>query len=276
MEIRAYAKINLALDVIRKKENGYHELDMIMVPISLYDTLHVEIDEQDSFTSNVNLAFNSSNTIFNVIKYMRSTFHLQVGFKIYLEKKIPMQAGLAGGSSDAAAMIEAINRLCCLGLSETEKIAIGVKIGADVPFCIVQKLSRVQGIGEIITPIPSNLKYHMLLVKPKQGISTKEAFAKIQFESAIHPDINKVEKLMKEANPLFLKYLDNTLEVVAMQLNHTIKDIKIQLQQYSFDKVLMSGSGSTVFALSNDQKLLKQVKQALETKYEFVEICEMR
>ncbi|MDF9825083.1 4-diphosphocytidyl-2-C-methyl-D-erythritol kinase [Breznakia sp. PF5-3] len=276
MEVKAYAKINLTLDVIRKREDGYHEMDMIMTPISLYDTLDVEVADQDTFSSNVEgLRFDENNTIYRAVSLMREHYQIAEHFCITLDKRIPMQAGLAGGSADGAAMLIAINHLCNLQLSEQELVRIGVKIGADVPFCLLNRLSRVQGIGEKIHPISSQLNKHILLVKPQSGVSTKEAFQNIDFKVCEHPNVSLVEKMLTQNDEQFVKHLGNTLQQPAIKLNKDIADVRKAMQQFPFDCVLMSGSGSCVFALSDDIDLIVEAKRHLKNTYDFVESCSM-
>lgn len=277
MEIKAYAKINLALDVVTRRVDGYHELDMIMTPITLYDTLSISLAETDSFScKEYDLTFDESNTIYRAIELMRNLYNIKEHFKIELVKNIPMQAGLAGGSADAAAMLRAIQSLCNLNVSEQELINIGVQIGADVPFCLTNKLCRVKGIGEKMVEIQTDLNPYVLLVKPESGVSTKQAFEMLDFNKCVHPDVEKIEQLLIENNNEFANCLDNTLEESALKINADIKQVKTDLLAYDFDKVLMSGSGSTVFALSNDLKKLKQAEQELSSKYPFVCLCEMK
>lgn len=275
MEIKAYAKINLALDVVRRREDGYHELDMIMVPISLYDILKVEIADKDEIICAENkLKLDDSNTIYKAIRVLRAAYGINEHFKIELTKNIPIQAGLAGGSADGAAMIKVIDKLCSLDMSMDEMIRHGVKVGADVPFCLYCAPARVRGIGEKIEAVSFKKPMKFLLVKPKEGVSTKRCFESIDFNKCIHPDMDEITKRIN-AHENYLQLLDNTLEEPAKRITPVIEKIENELKQYDFDKVLMSGSGSSVFAVSADNELLKTAYKKMKYNYSYVDILEV-
>lgn len=276
MEIKANAKINLTLDVVKKRDDGYHEMDMIMVPLSLCDILHVEIAQEDCITCEKEaFPLDESNTIYKAIVLMREKYHIKEHFHVRVEKHIPMQAGLAGGSADGAAMLKAIVSLCKLSISEEELLAIGKQIGADVPFCIVNKPARVQGIGEKVTRFVQNCPFYVLLVKPQEGVSTGKAFSLIDFTCCKHPDVDSALKCLQDNDyETFCTCIDNTLEQSALQLVPKIATIKQELNDLGFDAVLMSGSGSTVFAITRDASLLTKAKQVMN-QYAFVLDCEM-
>lgn len=275
MIIKANAKINIALNVIKKRDDGYHEMDMIMTPIDLHDTLHIEAAKDDAFSANIDMIFDESNTVVKALHVMRKAYPSIGHFHIHVEKRIPMQAGLAGGSADGAAVIIAIDKLCDLQLTEEALFALGVKVGADVPFCIANTLARVQGIGEVITPIDATLDISGILVKPASGVSTKDAFAGIDFAKAVHPNIDAIVKKITMQDDTYLALLDNTLEQPSLSLNADIKQVKQALEAYGFQVVLMSGSGSSVFALSKDKEALAKAKQELENTYDFVQLIEL-
>lgn len=275
MKIKAYGKINLSLNVLRRREDGYHDLDMIMAPISLHDTLDVELSDADMFTSNIEMEFTSDNTICKAIELMREAYNIKECFKIHVDKQIPMQAGLAGGSADGAAMLVAINELCKLQVSEEELAVIALKIGADVPFCLKNQICRVCGIGEKLEAIHTQLEYKVLLVKPQSGVSTKEAYENIDFDTCIHPDIEEALKRLEENDSSFVKYLGNTLEASAMKVNKEIIEVKRKMSDFPFDCVMMSGSGSCVFGLTADQGIINSAKEVLQGQYEFVEECKL-
>lgn len=277
MKIKANAKVNLVLDVVRRMDNGYHELDMIMVPLSLCDVLNVTIAEEDQIVcGEANFPLDESNTIYKAILLMREHFALKEHFHVEVEKRIPMQAGMAGGSADGAAMLKAIVSLCNLSVDEEEMLVIAKKIGADVPFCYVNEASRVQGIGEKVRRFKINCPFYMLLVKPKEGVSTGLAFKGIDFNTCIHPNVDTMEKALQNNDyETFLSCLGNTLEQSAFEITPIIKDIKQELKDLGMDGVLMSGSGSTVFAITRDKKILENAKQALIGKYSFVQECEI-
>lgn len=277
MEIKANAKINLCLDVIRRKENGYHELKMIIVPLVLHDLLQVEFNSKDELSSNdQKMPVHEQNSIFKALKIMRETYQIKEHFKIYVDKQIPMEAGLAGGSADAAAMIHAVDQLCQLGLSLEEKINIGKQVGADVPFCLVNEPSVVSGIGEQVQPFKMISDCHILLVKPKEGVSTKEAYQTLDFQTCPHPNCNVVKQAL-ETNDFkkLCENVGNSLESSAFVLVPQVKILKEELITYGFDGVLMSGSGSTLFALTKNETLLKEGYHHFKERYAFVEMTKI-
>lgn len=263
MKESAYAKINLSLDVVCKRADGYHELSMIMLPLTFHDSLEIELSDMDSYSSDIEMEFNNSNTIVQAVELMRKTYKLNKYFKIHCIKRIPMQAGLAGGSADAAAVLRAINQLCDLRIPLHELALLGKQIGADVPFCVINKPAYVSGIGEKIEPFEPLFDYEILLVKPQKGVSTRSAFEMLDFKSAYHPPITKIVKALKAGqDEAWISELGNTLEQTAFQLVPEIGTIKKQLQSDGFDAVLMSGSGSCLFGLTRNIALIEQVKMS--------------
>lgn len=277
MKIAANAKINLTLDVIKKRDDGYHELDMIMVPLSLADILEVNFADKDSILCDAqSFPLDESNTIYKAITLMREEYKLDQHFEVIVHKHIPMQAGLAGGSADGAAMLKAIVSLCQLIVSEEKLIALAKKIGADVPFCVVNQASRVQGIGERISRFAFHCPFYLLLVKPKEGVSTALAFRKIDFTNCVHPSVDKAQQALKDNDyEAFYACIGNTLEQSAIQIAPIIKTIKEELYEYGMDAVLMSGSGSTIFAISRDKQLVDKVEKQMRQRYSFVDQCQI-
>lgn len=268
---RANAKLNLCLNVKSRRDDGYHELEMIMVPLELHDTLEVEVADKTTLTSNVDMPLDSSNTIIKAIEVMRKHYGFTENFKIHVDKKIPMQAGLAGGSSDGAAMLRCINALLDLDLDIETLARIGKEIGADVPFCVYNTPAIVKGIGEKIETFTMPKNYYVLLVKPKEGVSTKLCFESLNLETAIHPDCHALKDALvnEDANEIH-KHMQNTLESSAFVILPKIEDIKNELIQYGFPYVLMSGSGSTVFALSEDKEFVEKAYTKYCDSYDFV------
>lgn len=272
MKERAYAKINLCLDVAGKREDGYHDLKMIMVPINFYDVLEMHPSSETSLTLNKSyLPVNDKNTIIKAINIMKEKYHFDMNFACSLQKHIPTRAGLAGGSADAAAAIRMMDRMLHLNMSEEEKIAVGKEVGADVPFCLINKPAYVEGIGEIISPFACTTDFEILLVKPKKGVSTKEAFEIVDNNETVHPDCMKMkEALMTSDYEGIISSLGNSLEDAAIQLVEDIKDVKEELTSRGFDGVLMSGSGSTVFGITKNIDLLEETMQEMKEKKYFV------
>ena len=272
MKERAYAKINLSIDVIGKLENGYHDLDMVMVPIDFYDVVDIEISDEMSFSSNIKfLKMDSKNTIIKVIEIMRENFNFKENFKIELTKHIPTQAGLAGGSSDAAATIKILNKILNLNINESELMNIAAKIGADVPFCLNNKPSIVKGIGEKIENIEIDLDFYIFLAKPKKGVSTKIAFENLDFSNLYHPNISKVKKDLEDGDYESLcNDIGNSLESSAFKIVKSIEVLKTEMKDFGFDGVLMSGSGSTVFGITRNLELMDKAANEFRNKGYFV------
>lgn len=260
MQILANAKINLSLNVVLKMDNGYHELDMVMMPLALADELELNVHSSNELIiKGSNLVVDEHNTILKAIALMQETYGLREHYQVVLHKRIPMQAGLAGGSADAAAVLRGINELARLHRPLEELAALGKKIGADVPFCVHNTCARVKGIGEQIEPIANTLNMQVLLVKPEQGVSTPLAFQTLDHATLPHPDIDAlIEALQNHDENALAKAMGNSLEQSALRLVPEIATIKAELTEMGFVHVLMSGSGSTVFALSHDTELLEK------------------
>ncbi len=262
MKEAAYAKINLSLDVIGKRADGYHELSMIMLPLTYHDTLELMFSTVDEYTSDSGMTFDEQNTIVKAVKLMRQTYSLDYHFHVHCIKRIPMQAGLAGGSADAAAVMRTINKLCELNRPLEELAALGKQIGADVPFCVMNVPAYVHGIGEKIEPLNIRFDDEITLVKPHQGVSTKEAFQTLDFSTCEHPNIQAVLTALKQGNrQAMLQGLGNALEQPAFRLVPEIGVLKQAMQEIGFDAVLMSGSGSCLFGLSQDGELYEQLRR---------------
>lgn len=277
MKERAYAKINLCLDVVGKREDGYHELKMIMVPIDFYDVL--EMKPAAETTLSVNRSFlpvNEKNTVIKAISVMQQRYGFDQRFACTLQKHIPTQAGLAGGSADAAAAIRLINTMMKLNLSREELISAGKEVGADVPFCLLNRPAMVEGIGEIITPFECHPDFEILLVKPRRGVSTKAAFGGLDFSRIEHPDCEKMrEALIADDYDGIVQALGNSLEEVSLRLVSEIRSVREDLLAYGFDGVLMSGSGSTVFGITRSPRVMKKAADLMKYKGYFVRMTKI-
>ena len=278
MKQRAYAKINLCLDVVCRREDGYHELEMIMAPVNLYDTLNFEFCDELRLQSNVPyLPLDRRNTIIKAIELLREEYGFKENFEITLQKHIPTQAGMAGGSTDGAAAIRALNKMLRLGMDNDKMVEIAKKVGADVPFCLRSRPAFVTGIGENLEHFRVHTPFYLLLVKPYKGVSTKVAFETLDFSSAQHPDCRKMRQaLMNNDYDGVIQSLGNTLEQSAFKLVPQIAAIKKDLLAMGFDGALMSGSGSTVFALTRDPELLEKGAAAMRKKEAFIRKTELR
>ncbi len=277
--IKSFAKINISLDVVSKKSNGYHELDSVMLPIELHDSIIIEplYKSNDNFVtvddfSNGLVHYNLATS---AIESLAKKYGFTTKFRVYIHKNIPMQAGLGGGSSNAAFTLKAVNEMLKLNASEQELIELATPLGADIPFFIPCVPSRCNGIGEELHPIEVKNNYHVLLVKPNIGCSTKEVFAIADSLPYKHVKVDDVIKALKEGDDdLLAASIGNSLEEAAIKLVPEIQQIKQTLFDRGFKIVLMSGSGSTVFALSTDSSLIKKVAKELDDHY-FVEVTKV-
>ena len=261
MKVKAHAKINLALDVVRKREDGYHDLEMVMAPISLHDLIYIDIIDEGIIieSNNVRMPTDERNIMYKVAKRLIDDYNINAGVKIFIYKHIPTQAGLAGGSADGAAVLRAMNKLFHLNLSLEKLAEIGKDIGADIPFCVFEKTAFVGGIGEQLDFIEHDFDCNILLVKPKRGVSTQKSFGMLNLATAIHPDIKAMVKSIEENNYNgVIENLGNTLEAPSLVMVPEIQKIKEELIELGFDGALMSGSGSTVFALTKDDELFEK------------------
>jgi 4-diphosphocytidyl-2-C-methyl-D-erythritol kinase len=265
---KAPAKINLALDIIGKYEDNYHNLSMVMTTVDLYDRIIIQKINEDKIILESNryyLPNDRRNLVYKAAQIMKEKYNYDKGLKIYIDKKIPIAAGLAGGSSNAAATIRAINKLFKLELSLDEMINVGKEIGSDVPFCLYNKTALVEGKGEIIKPLPIPPKCWIILVKPHFGVSTKEIFAKVKLNSLEHPNVNEVVKAINNKDYYNLcKSIGNALEEVTFSKYKEVKIIKEKLLYLGVDAALMSGSGPTVFGLVLKERKAKKIINSLD------------
>ena len=273
MKVRAYAKVNLALDVVRKREDGYHDLEMIMAPITLHDLIYINvIDEGIEIESNSKIVpTDQRNIMYKVAQLMQERYGLKKGVKIFVYKHIPTQAGLAGGSADGAAVIKAMNKLFHLNLSYEEMAALGKEVGADIPFCIYEKTAFVEGVGEKLQFIDEPFEAYLLLVKPKKGVSTQKAFTSLDLSKVKHQDCRKMKKGI-EMNDYqgVIDNLQNTLELPSIKMVPQIKEIKKEMMKLGFDGALMSGSGSCVFGITRNQEIMNKGYEFFRKRYFFV------
>lgn len=277
MKLKAFAKVNLSLDIVRKREDGYHELEMVMVPIGVFDMLSIEKAHHDSFTCNKSYVFsNPDNTISKTINIIREKYNIKTHVKVELKKVIPTRAGLAGGSADAAAVIKLMDRLFNLNISDEEAFEICEMIGSDVWFTYYNKPALVKGKGDVLEPIEHNLKYHIVLVKPNEGVSTKKCFENLKYESLYHPTATNVVKSLKEADyDLFVKSIGNSMEESAFEITPKVKLIKDEMEKFNLDKVIMSGSGSTLFGVTRDINEANKVMNYFRAKKLFSIVTEV-
>ena len=273
MEIKTFAKINLSLYVVGKTDNGYHKLDMIMQTISLYDTIYVSKREKGIKISanNPEIPLGPDNIAYKAADLMLRSFNLSSGVNIHIEKNIPIGAGLAGGSTNAAGVIKLINEIYNLKLKEKDLDKLALKLGADVPFCLRQGTYEAKGIGEILTPIEAGFKNQLiLLVKPEFSISTKETFSKVQGRFSKDLKTDKLIKAIKNKDIESMnKNMENDLEKIIVEDFgfKEIKEIKERLYSLGAKAALMSGSGPTVYGIFDEKKLALMAENEFRKKY---------
>lgn len=276
LSIRSHAKINICLDIKGKREDGYHILDMIMVPLELHDTLLLsELPAgHDNFVTIDD--FSIAPIKYNLATFAIDSLGFKYGFKdkfrITIHKAIPMQAGLGGGSSNAANTLKGVNKYLNLSLSDDELIEVAKKLGADVPFFIKNVPARCRGIGDEIEPITIKNNYYCLLIKPNEGCATSDVYAKADEMTLITGSVDDVVKALKTGDDELLeKSIFNVLQEPAISVVGEIQTIINNLKNDGLKIVQMSGSGSCVFALSTDLKLLRNIARKYEDDY-FVEV----
>ncbi|MBQ2657849.1 MAG: 4-(cytidine 5'-diphospho)-2-C-methyl-D-erythritol kinase [Erysipelotrichaceae bacterium] len=264
MKQRAYAKINLSLDIFNVRENGYHDLNSIMLPIDFYDELEITVSKKDEYRCNRHYIRNSKeNSVIKMIQILKERYLLKDHYSIILNKQIPTQAGLGGGTADAAAALRIMQKLYQLEMTDDEIKEICMLVGADVPFNYYNVPAVVSGLGEEIEEIKLKKTYYILLVKPWSGVSTKQAYELLDLDKCDHPDITKLKEALINGNSID-GLLGNSLEQPAFQLNSEIVKVKEQLTAAGARNVLMSGSGSTVFCIDEDREEIRKIAQQMK------------
>lgn len=252
----SYGKINLGLDVLYKREDGYHEINTIMQQISLKDTLTIEENKDDIILqcNKSDLPLDSTNLVYKAWEKLKEKTNIKRGIKITIDKQIPIAAGLAGGSSNAATVLKALNFLWELGLKEEELMSIGVEIGADVPYCIMGGTAYAEGIGEKLTPLKAFKEKSILLVNPGIGVSTEYVYKNLKLEKSPRVNMKKIILDIEMDNIKSLgENIKNVMEEVVIKEHPIIKQIKKEMKEYGALGALMSGSGPTVFGLFDDK-----------------------
>ena len=273
LHIRSFAKINISLNITKKREDGFHEIDSVMLPISMHDSLvvsklknatdnYVTVDDFSTGSFSYNLATFA-------IEKLQSVYHFNDKFRVLIHKVIPIQAGLGGGSSNAACTMKAVNSMLKLGATDEELIEISKSLGCDIPFFIKCKPARVQGVGEVLHPINIKNNYYVLIVKPEAGCSTKEIYALSDTMDLKTCNLDNIVKALEEGDDELLEAnMYNALQEPAIKTVPQIQAIINELKENGLKMVQVTGSGSAVFALSTDKSLLLQVLKKLENKYE--------
>lgn len=265
--VKAPAKINLTLDVLYKRPDNYHEVEMIMTTVDLADRIGLEstadgeikIISADRFVPN-----DSKNLAYQAAQLLKDTYGIQEGVSILIEKEIPIAAGLAGGSSDAAATLKGLNELWQLGLTLDELAELGAKIGSDVSFCIYGGTALATGRGEKITELPAPPTCWVVLAKPKVGVSTADVYGGLKLDEMEHPNTAQMIQAIETDNyELLCQSVGNVLESVTFKLHPEVITIKEQMKRFGADAVLMSGSGPTVFGLVDNESRMSRIYNGL-------------
>lgn len=261
LELKAYGKINLGLDVVRRREDGYHEVRMIMQTVRVYDAIELDRKDEEGIRLSTNLYYlpdNENNLAYRAAKLLMDEFDIHEGVEIKMKKFIPVAAGMAGGSSDAASVLFGVNKMFGLGLSKRELMERGVKLGADVPYCIMRGTALSEGIGEMLTPLSPMPQCQVLIAKPSVSVSTKHVYESLNLPALgkdAHPDIDAVRAAIEKKDISgVVANLGNILETVTIPENPIIQTIKDKMVDMGADGSLMSGSGPTVFGLFTNQK----------------------
>lgn len=254
--LKAYGKVNLGLDVVKRREDGYHEVRMIMQTVGIYDRIDLTRREQPGIGIETNLYYlpdNENNLAYKAARLLMDEFGIKDGVGIRIKKFIPVAAGMAGGSSDAAAVLFGVNKMFSLGLSMEELMKRGVKLGADVPYCLMRGTALSEGIGEILTPLDPAPQCQVLIAKPAVSVSTKFVYENLhvnQLSKTAHPDIDCLMRAIENRDLRSLaENMGNILETVTIPAHPVIQDIKDKMMSMGAVGAMMSGSGPTVFGL---------------------------
>lgn len=265
---KAPAKINLLLDVLRKREDGFHEVEMVMTMVDLADRLELEELSRDQIVLSSQAGFiplDEKNLAFQAAKLVKERYGVKQGVYLHLDKQIPVAAGLAGGSSDAAAALRGLNRLWRLGLSGEELESLGAELGSDVPFCVRGGTALATGRGEKLQSIQSPPQCWVILAKPPINVSTADVYGKLRAaELKSHPSVRKMlDAIASESFPDVCASLGNVLETVTLDRYPEVKQIKDCMERLGADGVLMSGSGPTVFGLVSKEMKVARIYNGL-------------
>jgi len=268
VELKALAKINLGLDVLGRRENGYHDVRMVMQTIFLYDNVTIEKKEEPGVCVETNLYYlpvDENNIAYKAANMLVEEFDIKEGVSIKLEKHIPVAAGLAGGSANAAAVLVGMNRLFGLKLTMEELMERGVKLGADVPYCVMRGTVLAEGIGEILSPLPPLPRCYVLIAKPNINVSTKTVYEKLDSkEITEHPDVDGLlEGLKNQDLKKVASCMGNVLERVTIEDYPVIEEIKNAMKAAGALNAMMSGSGPTVFGIFENRQTAKAARQKL-------------
>lgn len=259
LHLRAMGKINLGLDVLGTLPNGYHEVRMVMQMVNIYDQITLKETKEPGISITTNLHFlpvNENNLVYKAAKLLMDEFQIKRGLSIYLYKYLPVAAGMAGGSSDAACALVGVNRMFRLGLSTEELMQRGVTIGADVPYCILRSTALAEGIGEKLSTLPPMPRCHILIAKPPVSVSTKFVYENLDMQTVLeHPPIDDLLQALSDGNlPALAASMGNVLETVTIPHYPEIQAIKECMLEHGALNAMMSGSGPTVFGIFEEER----------------------
>lgn len=271
IRLKAQAKINLGLDVLGKREDGYHEVRMVMQTVGIYDRLIITRIPEDEIRIKSNLAFlplNENNLIYKAAKLLKEEYSYEGGMEIDLNKFIPVAAGMAGGSTDAASTLFGINKLCNLGMSQHRMMELGLRLGADVPYCVMRGTALAEGIGEKLTRLKPMPHCWLLVAKPPVNVSTKLVYENLDMSEVVeHPDIDGIIRAIEAQDvPGIAAKLGNVLEQVTIPLYPVIDIIKKDMLERGALNSMMSGSGPTVFGIFPDEETALKCQAFLKAK----------
>ncbi|ELC8442105.1 4-(cytidine 5'-diphospho)-2-C-methyl-D-erythritol kinase [Clostridium perfringens] len=277
MKIKAYAKINIALDAIGKREDNYHLLRMIMQTVDLYDVIDIEKSNDSSISISCNKHYvptDERNLAYKAAVLFRENFNIKDGVKISIKKNIPVAAGMAGGSTNAAAVLVIMNKLFNVNASLEELKELGLKIGADVPYCIEGGTALCEGIGEVITPLKPFENKILVVLKPNFGVSTKEVYTNLDINKIRkHVNIEELIEAMENDDLNYVaKNMKNVLENVTLKKHSVLKAIKEDMRRSGALGAMMSGSGPTVFAFFDDMLTAQRAFEFLKGKYKYSDV----
>ncbi len=262
LALKAYAKVNLILDVLRRREDGYHDVRMIMQNLNIYDELEFAVEEEMSgrhisiSANKDNIPTDERNLIYKAIALMFDEYNINAYIHVKLTKNIPVEAGMAGGSTDCAATLHAVNKLFNLGADEKRLMELGVKLGADVPYCVMARTALSEGIGEVLTPVTPLDDCVVLVVKPDISVSTKMVYTNLKAnELERHPDVGGMLEAL-DGHDIYgvAKRMENVLETVTVNLYPELETIKTAMKTKGALNAIMSGSGSAIFGIFTDSK----------------------
>ena len=268
ISVKALAKINLGLDVVKRREDGYHEVRMVMQTIHLFDRLEIKKNHSGRIAITTNLPFlpnNENNLVYKAAQLLMDEFQIKDGIDVKLHKHIPVAAGMAGGSTDGAAVLYGMNKLFDLGLSRQDLMQRGVRLGADVPYCVMRGTALAEGIGEELTALPPMVKCPVLIAKPQISVSTRFVYENLKLdETTPHPDIDRlVEDIKNKDLQAIAGDMGNVLETVTIPNYPVIAQIKEHMMEHGAVGAMMSGSGPTVFGLFDNEAAAVSAYEAM-------------